>query len=45
MSTLVKDHPLVNTAKPNLLEGTFDYNLPPLIKFDGPVIEYIEIFS
>src|SRR3972149_4619421 len=37
-----KDHPLVNTTEPNLLEGTFNYSLPPLIKFDGPIIEYID---
>jgi isopropylmalate/homocitrate/citramalate synthase len=42
MSNLRKEHTLVNTAEPNLLESTFDYNLPPLIKFDGPVIEYID---
>ena len=37
-----KTHPLVNTTEPNLLEDTFDYGLPPLIKFDGPLIEYID---
>jgi hypothetical protein len=37
-----KNHPLVDTTEPNLLEDTFDYNLPPLIKFDGPIIEYID---
>jgi citrate (Re)-synthase len=42
MSNRKKDHPLVNTTEPNLLEKTFDYNLPPLIKFDGPIIEYID---
>ena len=42
MSNQIKNHPLVNTTEPNLLEGTFDYNLPPLIKFDGPIIEYID---
>ena len=26
-------HPLVDTTSPNLLEDTFDYSLPPLIKF------------
>ena len=37
-----KDHPLVNTTKPNLLEETFSYSLPPLIRFDGPIIEIID---
>ena len=34
--------PLVDATQPNLLEDTFDYSLPPLIKFDGPVIEYVD---
>ena len=42
MSNQIKQHPLVNTTEPNLLEGTFNYNLPPLIKFDGPIVEYID---
>ena len=37
-----KDHPLVNATEPNLLEETFDYSLPPLIKFDGPMVETID---
>ena len=38
-----RKHPLVDTTAPNLLEDTFDYSLPPLIKFDrDPVIEYID---
>ena len=37
-----KDHPLINTTEPNLLEDTFDYSLPPLIKFDGPLVEHID---
>ena len=42
MST-IKKHPLVDTTQPNLLEDTFDYSLPPLIKFDrSPVIEFID---
>lgn len=36
-----KDHPLKDTTVPNLLEKTFDYNLPPLIRFDGPIVETI----
>ena len=42
MSAQIKNHPLINTTEPNLLEGTFNYSLPPLIKFDGPIIEYID---
>ncbi|MHB8972433.1 MAG: hypothetical protein ACYC3X_21295 [Pirellulaceae bacterium] len=37
-----KSFPLVDVTEPNLLEDTFDYSLPPLIKFDGPVVEYID---
>ncbi len=37
-----KTHPLVDTTEPNLLEDVFDYNLPPKIRFDGPMIEYID---
>jgi len=38
-----KSHPLVNATKPNLIEQTFNYDLPPLIRFDGtPVVEYID---
>ena len=37
-----KDHPLIDATEPNLLEDTFDYSLPPLLKFDGPMIETID---
>jgi len=37
-----KTHELVNTTEPNLLEDVFDYSLPPKIRFDGPLIEYID---
>jgi isopropylmalate/homocitrate/citramalate synthase len=37
-----KSHPLVDRTEPNLLEGTFPYSLPPLISFDGPMIEQID---
>ena len=37
-----KTHPLIDCEEPNLLEGTFPYNLPPLIDFEGPVVEYID---
>src|SRR5947199_3975849 len=40
---IMKKHPLVDTTQPNLLEDTFDYSMPPLIKFDAtPVVEYID---
>ena len=37
-----KPHPLQDATEPNLLPETFDYRLPPLIRFDSPVIEYID---
>ena len=37
-----KQHPLVDTTEPNLLEDTFSYAIPPLITFDGPIVEYID---
>ena len=42
MSANTKKHELVDTTEPNLLEDLFDYNLPPLIRFDGPCVEYID---
>lgn len=42
MRIKINHHPLVNTSEPNLLEDTFNYSLPPLIKFDGPIVEYID---
>ena len=37
-----KNHPLVDTTEPNHLEETFDYSLPPKIKFDGSPVETID---
>ncbi len=38
-----KDHPLADTAEPNLLEDVFPYSLPPLIHLDStPVVECID---
>lgn len=37
-----KKHPLVDRTEPNLLEETFPYSLPPLIKLGGKVVEYID---
>lgn len=34
-------HEVVEVSEPNLLEETFPYDLPPLIRFDGPITEYI----
>ena len=42
MTEKYNSHPLVDTTEPNLLEETFDYSLPPLIRFDGPVTEHID---
>ena len=38
----IKSYPLVDRTEPNLLAETFDYGLPPLIRFDGPIVEYID---
>ena len=35
-------HPLTATDEPNLIDDTFDYDLPPLIHLDGPIVEYID---
>ncbi len=42
MSDATKPHPLVDVPEPNLLEETFDWELPPHIRFDGPIIEVID---
>ena len=42
MSSALKKHPLVNTTEPNLVERTFNYDLPPLIHFEGPIVEQID---
>lgn len=42
MSDMIKTFPLRDATEPNLLEETFDYGLPPLIRFDGPIVEYID---
>jgi len=38
----VRSFPLIDATEPNLLEEVFDYGRPPLIRFDGPIIEYID---
>jgi len=42
MDKAKKLHPLVDSEVPNLLEDIFPYSLPPLIRFDSPVVEYID---
>ncbi len=37
-----KAHPLVDTTEPNLVEDVYCYDLPPLIQFEGPVVETID---
>ena len=37
-----KAHRLVDANEPNLLEETFPYDLPPLMRFDGPGVESID---
>jgi len=41
MSNTKKSFPLIDTTEPNLLEETFDYGMPPLIKFDGKLVEHV----
>jgi hypothetical protein len=42
MNRAKKQHPLVDAKKPNLMEDTYPYSLPPLIRFEGPVVENID---
>jgi len=42
MSKPRKHHSLPDVTRPNLLEDIFPYDLPPRIRFDGPVVEYID---
>jgi len=42
MSKANKRHPLVDAEVPNLLEEVFPYSLPPLIRFESAVTEYID---
>ena len=42
MADSKKLHPLVDTTEANLLEDTFSYDLPPLIRFEGPIVEHID---
>ncbi|NLH44136.1 MAG: 2-isopropylmalate synthase [Planctomycetes bacterium] len=37
-----RHHNLPEVLRPNLLEDIFPHDLPPQIRFDGPVVEYID---
>ncbi|UCC21881.1 MAG: 2-isopropylmalate synthase [Planctomycetota bacterium] len=39
---LRKKHHLTDATEPNLLEDTFPYELPPLIRLEGTAVEYID---
>lgn len=34
--------PLIDRTEPDFLEEVFPYSLPPMIRFDGPIIEYVD---
>jgi len=38
----MKKHPLIDVDEPNLVAQTFVHDLPPLIRFDAPVVEMID---
>ena len=42
MSETLERFPLVETESPNLVEETFRYDLPPLIRFDGKLVEKVD---
>jgi isopropylmalate/homocitrate/citramalate synthase len=42
MSKVKKKHALVDAKRPNLIEDIFPYNLPPLIRLEGPITEIID---
>jgi len=42
MADVKTPHPLVDTTEPNLVEEVYPYDLPPLIQFEGPVVETID---
>ena len=42
MTKVKKSYPLVDRTEPNLLEEIFNYDLPPRVRFDGPIVEYID---
>ena len=42
MDKVKKHHRLVNAKEPNLLQDIYLYSLPPLIRFEEAVVEYID---
>ncbi|MBN2139184.1 MAG: hypothetical protein JW720_15365 [Sedimentisphaerales bacterium] len=42
MNKKTKRHKLVDARQPNLVEDVYVHSLPPLIRFDGPAVEYID---
>jgi len=42
MSKVKKKHRLVDAKEPNLLAEIFPYDLPPMIRLENPVVEYID---
>ena len=42
MSQSTKLHSLKEVSEPNVLTEVFPHELPPLILFDGPIVEYID---
>jgi len=42
MAEAKKPHPLIDATEPNLVEEVYPYDLPPLIQFEGPVVEMID---
>ncbi len=42
MAEKYNSHPLTDATEPNLIDRTFNYDLPPLIHFDGPIVETID---
>jgi isopropylmalate/homocitrate/citramalate synthase len=42
MTDGIREYPLVDATEPNLLEETFDYDLPPRIRFEGPITAVID---
>jgi len=42
MAEPLRKHPLVDATEPNLVEETFPYDLPPLVRFDSKAVEYID---
>ena len=37
-----REHPFTDKTEPDFLDDIFDYSLPPKIRFDGPLVEYVD---